>query len=119
MLFRFGVNLNGNFDDWKWKLGKARYKSRKLPSFDDEVDELRFTLFNAIHEIFEQGADQALRRTEASQEAIESRKTELDYQGGTETEELSEDERKALEPMEKVTTEGIPPASTPEEAPAG
>ena len=119
MLFRFGVNLNGNFDDWKWKLGKARYKSRKLPSFEDEVDELRFTLFNAIHEIFEQGADQALRRTEASQEAIESRKTELDYQGGTETEELSEDERKALETMEKVTTEGVAPASTPEEAPAG
>lgn len=119
MLFRFGVNLNGNFDDWKWKLGKARYKNRKLPSFEDEVDELRFTLFNAIHKIFEQGADQALRRTEASQEAIESRKTELDYQGATETEELSEEERKALETLEKVTTEGVAPAGEPEEAPAG
>jgi len=106
MLFRFGVNLKGTFSDWKWTLAKAKYRSTKLPSFDDQVDELRFTLFGAIHNIFEQGADQAIRGTEASQEAIENRKTELDYTPDPQTEELSESEIKTLETLEKAAAEG-------------
>ena len=111
MLFRFGVNLRGTFADWKWKLGKAKYKSTKLPSFDDEVDELRFKLFSAIHNIFEQGADQAFRSTEASQEAIENRKTELDYSPDPQTEDLSEGELKTLESLEKAASEGAAAAT--------
>ncbi|MGN0202754.1 MAG: hypothetical protein ACI399_07620 [Candidatus Cryptobacteroides sp.] len=95
---RFGVNLNGCFDDWKWKIGKARYKSTKIPLFDDEVDALRHNLMTAIHSIFDKGVEDALRRNEASQAAIESKKAEIEYANG-ETDELSGAEKTLWETL--------------------
>ena len=101
--FKFGINLNGSFDDWKWKLGKTKYKSRNIPLFDDQVNSLTLNLTNAIHNIFEKGVEQALKQTELSQEAIENKKKEIDY-SSTLTEDLSADEKKALAVLEKVAT---------------
>ena len=101
--FKFGINLNGTFDDWKWKLGKTKYKSRNIPLFDDQVNSLTLNLTNAIHNIFEKGVEQALKQTELSQEAIENKKKEIDY-SSTLTEDLSADEKKALAVLEKVAT---------------
>ena len=101
--FKFGINLNGTFDDWKWKLGKTKYKSRNIPLFDDQVNSLTLNLTNIIHNIFEKGVEQAIRQTELSQEAIENKKKELDYSDSL-TEDLSADEKKALEVLERVTT---------------
>ena len=93
--FRFGVNLKGSFDDWRWKLGKAKYKSVKIPLFDDEIDGLRLNLVSSIHNIFDRGIEQAIRRNEEAQQAIEEKKAEVDY-SVEETEELSEEEKKLL-----------------------
>jgi len=101
--FKFGINLNGTFDNWKWKLGKTKYKSRNIPLFDDQVNSLTLNLTNIIHNIFEKGVEQAIRQTELSQEAIENKKKELDYSDSL-TEDLSADEKKALEVLERVTT---------------
>ena len=100
--FKFGINLDGSFEDWRWKLGKTKYKSRNIPLFDKQVDGLRINLVNAIHNIFEKGVEQALKQTELSQEAIESRKKELDYSASL-TEELSAEEQKTLQVLESVT----------------
>lgn len=96
--FRFGVNLGGTFDSWRWKLGKAKYKSVKVPLFDDEIDGLRLNLVSSIHNIFDRGIEQAMRRNEEAQQAIEEKKAEVDY-SVEETEELSADEKKALETL--------------------
>lgn len=100
--FKFGINLDGSFEDWRWKLGKTKYKSRNIPLFDKQVDGLRINLVNAIHNIFEKGVEQALKQTELSQEAIESKKKELDYSASL-TEELSSEEQKTLQVLESVT----------------
>ena len=109
--FRFGVNMKGTFDTWKWYLGKARYKSTKIPLFDEQIDGLRLNLVNSIHNIFNRGVEQAILQNEKSQEAIEERKAEISY-SAEETEELSESELKTLETLETI---GTPPEeeSTP------
>jgi hypothetical protein len=102
--FRFGVNLKGSFAKWGWKLGKAKYKNSNLPSFDDQVDELRLTLVNSIHNIFKSGVDQAMLRTEQSQEAIEQKKTQLDYSSDALTDSLSTSEKGIMKTLEKIAS---------------
>ena len=97
--FRFGVNLDGTFSDWKWKLGKAKFKNTDIPLFDDEIDGLRLNLVNSIHNIFDRGIDQAIKRNEESQQAIEDKKAEVSY-SAEQTEELSEQEKEKLENYE-------------------
>ena len=99
--FRFGVNLNGNFDDWRWKLGKAKFKSTTIPLFDDEIDGVRLNLVNAIHNIFNRGVEQAMLQNEKAQEAVEEKKAEISY-SSEETEELSAEEQQTLETLEKT-----------------
>ena len=101
--FKFGVNLNGTFDDWRWKLGKTKYKNRRIPLFDDQVNSLKLNLTTAIHNIFEKGVEQAIKQTEQSQEAIEQRKKALEYSSAL-TGDLSEEEKKTIDALEKVTT---------------
>lgn len=100
--FKFGINLNGSFDDWKWKLGKTKYKSRNIPLFDDQINNLMLNLTNAIHNIFERGVEQAIRQNELSQKAIEAKKKELEYSASL-TDELSAEEKKALQTIEALT----------------
>ena len=97
--FRFGVNLGGNFADWRWKLGKAKFKSTKIPLFDDEIDGLRLNLVSSIHNIFDRGIEQAIRRNEEAQKVIEEKKAEMDYSAEEQTGELSESMIKELEAM--------------------
>ena len=94
--FGFGVNLGGTFSDWRWKLGKAKFKSTKIPLFDEEIDGVRLNLVGSIHNIFNRGVEQALLQNEKAQEAVEEKKAEVAYSSG-ETEELSESEQKSLE----------------------
>lgn len=101
--FKFGVNLDGSFDDWKWKLGKTKYRSRNIPLFDDQVNKLMLNLTDAIHSIFEKGVEQAIKQNEMSQKAIETRKTELEYSASL-TEDLSSEEEKTIQTLESVTS---------------
>lgn len=100
--FRFGVNVKGDFDNWGWYLGKAKYKSRSVPLFDDDVDEVRFSLLSAIHNIFDDGVDSALERTRQAQAVIEEKKSELDFIPDDQTEGLDSKELEALETLGKI-----------------
>ena len=102
--FKFGVNMGGNFDAWKWKLGKAKFKSTKIPLFDNEIDDVRLNLVNSIHNIFNRGVEQAMIQHEKAQEAVEEKKTEIAY-SAEETEELSTIEQKALEALGEAVGE--------------
>ena len=102
--FKFGVNLKGMFSDWRWKLGKAKFKSTKIPLFDDQVDGVRVNLVNSIHNIFERGVEQAIKQNEQAQAAIESKKAAESY-SAEETEELTEAEKQELNAAEAVKAE--------------
>lgn len=79
LLFKFGINLSGNFDDWKFRLGKAKYRSaKKVPAFTKVIDQTTLNLTNSIHNIFEKGVDAAVAENNSLQ-AISDYKQSLGY----------------------------------------
>jgi hypothetical protein len=92
MLFRFGVDFYGqDFDNLKFRLGKAKYKSANVPAFSAQIDETRFNLSSSIRNIFEKGVDNAIAEHQR-QEAITEHKNAIGYIEAVdmEMEELSE-----------------------------
>ena len=41
--FRFGINIFGNFDKWKFRIGKAQYKSTNVPVFTARAHAMQIT----------------------------------------------------------------------------
>lgn len=64
--FKFGLNLFGNFSDWKYRVGKARYKNTNIPVFTAQVDTMRINLATSIRDIFRKGVDIAVRENAES-----------------------------------------------------
>lgn len=72
LLFKFGINLFGDFDNWKWRLGKAQYRnSKKVPAFTKVIDQSTLNLTSSIHNIFEKGVDAAIAENEAQKNIAE------------------------------------------------
>lgn len=105
MVFKIGVDLYGpDFDSMKFKIGKAKYKNKKLPVFTAVIDETKINLVKSIRNIYERGVDIAIKENE-EQAAIESLKKEIGYVNAAEQnmEELSAEEQKQLEEGEDDT----------------
>ena len=83
--FKFGINLKGNFDDWNYRLCRAKYKSTELPAYTSQIDDIQINLATSIKDIFRKGVDLALRETTS---AAHSLKTDSEK----EDEALSSDE---------------------------
>ncbi len=99
MVFKVGVDLYGpDFDSMKFKIGKAKYKNKKLPVFTAVIDETKINLVESIRNIYERGVDIAIRQNE-EQAAIENLKKEIGYVNAAEQnmEELSAEEQEQLE----------------------
>ena len=79
MLFKFGVDLYGSdFDNLKYRLGKAKYKSTDVPVFSAEIDETRLNLSSSIRNIFDKGVDNVIAEHQ-KQEAITEHKKTIGY----------------------------------------
>lgn len=76
--FRLGIDLSGNFDDFKFRIGKAKYKSTDVPVFSSVIDQTRINLRESIRDIFRQGVDKAVRENE-QQKLIDDYKKKIDY----------------------------------------
>ena len=99
LLIRVGVDVYGqDFDNMKFKIGKPKYKSEKVPVFTAVIDETRINLAESIRNIFEKGVEAAIEENER-QEAITDLRNELGYVNAVdqESEELTEEEMKKLE----------------------
>lgn len=106
-LFRLGIDLSGkDFDNMKFRIGKAKYKSTRVPVFSKVIDETKINLLGAIKGIFEKGVDVAVKENE-KQEAIEKLKSEIGYVNAVdqELEALSEAEQKEMEEAEAKEAE--------------
>lgn len=100
-LFRLGVDVYGDdFDNWKFKIGKPKYKNANVPVFSSVIDETKVSLVKSINEIFRKGVDAAVKAN--SLEAVNEHKKRLNYVRATdlELEELSEEEKKQFEAEE-------------------
>ena len=82
----------------KFKIGKAKYKNKKLPVFTAVIDQTKINLVESIRNIYERGVDIAIKENQ-EQEAIENLKKEIGYVNAAEQtmEDLSAEEQKQLE----------------------
>lgn len=96
--FRVGIDLSGNFDDFKFRIGKPKYKSADVPVFSQVIDETRINLRESIQDIFRQGIDRAVSEN-AQQKLIRDYKRRIDYREAVDEQldSLSAEEQARLE----------------------
>ena len=98
--FKFGIDLYGDFDDFKYKFRNARYKFDTLPDYSAKVNELRTNLINSIRNVFDTGAEKAIKENIKGKEMIESARASIEA-GLSESGELSTKEIQEIEKNEK------------------
>ena len=106
-LIRLGIDLHGpDFDNFKFKIGKAKYKTTKVPVFTAVIDDARINLLSSIKGIFEKGVEAAISENE-QQAAINEHKKSIGYVNAVdmELEALSEKEQAELANEEKADEE--------------
>ncbi len=99
VLIKFGVDLWGNFDDWKFSLCKPRYKSLNVPAFSTVIDEGRISLSRSISSIFNIGAEQVISDNHVSQQ-LQQQKQQQGYTTEGARQELSAEEMAKLKEQE-------------------
>lgn len=107
LIFKFGVDLSGTFDNWKFRLGRAKYRNaKKVPVFSSVIDKSRVSLTESIHNIFYKGVDTAIKENEA-QTDINAFKEKTGYVQAVEMplDTLSLKETKRMKEMEEQSAE--------------
>ena len=96
--FRVGIDLSGTFDDFKFRIGKPKYKSAAVPVFSEVIDDTRINLRESIQDIFRRGVDNAIRENRRNR-FIEERRRELGYKSAVDQQldSLSPEEKAVLE----------------------
>ena len=108
-LVKLGVDLYGNnFDDMKFKIGKAKYKSEDVPVFSTVIDKRKINLLQSIRGIFDKGVDNAIQENRAST-AMDEFIKKIGYVRAIDQqlEGLSEEEEKKLNAEETTQGENI------------
>lgn len=101
-LIRLGIDLYGtDFDHLKFKIGKAKYKSEKVPVFSTVIDQTKINLLSSIKGIFEKGIEAAIKENE-DLDLINRHRKATNYVNATDVklEELSDQEQQELENAE-------------------
>jgi hypothetical protein len=58
-LILFGINMYGTLDNWRFSLGRARYRDGKVPAFTQQMDSVQVNIGRSIRDIFKVGVDNA------------------------------------------------------------
>jgi hypothetical protein len=98
-LIRLGIDLSGpDFDNMKFKIGKAKYKTTNVPVFTAVIDQTKINLTKSIKGIFEKGVDAAVKENN-KQGMIADFKKKINYINAVDQklEALSEEEQKQME----------------------
>ena len=98
-LIKLGMDIYGpDFDNMKFKIGRAKYKNRDVPVFSTVIDNTKVNLVESIRNIFDKGVDAAIDENKRMS-AIEEHKKSIGYVQAVDQklEELSADEQKQFE----------------------
>ena len=104
IILRIGLNMSGpDYDHMKFRVGKAQYRIKKMPSFTSAIEQTKSELKQSIYNIFETGVDKTIDRRDM-QTLISERQNEIGYVNAAEVEieELSAQEQSMLEESEKA-----------------
>ena len=113
-LVRLGIDLYGDdFDDMKFKIGKAKYKNTNVPVFSAIIDHSRVNLLESIKGIFDAGMENNLKKGGFMSNIFDYKKS-IGYVQAVdqELEALSEEEQKQLEADQTNDTPEDPSAGT-------
>jgi len=87
-LIRFGINLYGTLDNWRFSLGRARYKEGRVPVFTQQLDTVQYNIAEGIRNIFQSGVrhvhdynleQERLRAFEDDEVLTPEEQREIDY----------------------------------------
>ncbi|MBQ9548220.1 MAG: hypothetical protein IJV01_03560 [Bacteroidales bacterium] len=76
---RFGVNVYGSLDKWRFSLGRSKYRNGKVPVFTQELDAIQINILDAIKNIYNRGVENAMEQTARSQRELEKKRLEVGY----------------------------------------
>jgi hypothetical protein len=102
LLVRLGLNISGpDYDHMKFKLGKAQYRIKKMPSFTEVIDQTKEDMKYSIQHIFETGIEQTIANRDMQSHVIRHQGA-IGYINAAELEleELSEEEANQMEGSE-------------------
>jgi hypothetical protein len=97
--FRFGINVFGSFDNWKYRLTRARYKNTNVPVFTQQLDTVRRNLVYSIHNIFARGVELAMKENASAKSMIDRQKTAVGYNPDAPVDTLSAAEKHQMDSL--------------------
>ena len=50
---KMGINISGNMEDFKFRIGKAKFKDTNLPVYSKMIDSTRVNLLEQIKDIYQ------------------------------------------------------------------
>jgi hypothetical protein len=101
---KLGVDIYGpDFDNMKFKVGKAKYRSSDVPVFSSVIEETKINLLKAIRNIFEKGVDATISENLRQSAILDEHKQKIGYVRAVDMqmEELSEKEKKEMDNAQK------------------
>src|SRR5574344_718272 len=71
-LIRFGINLFGYLDNWRFSLGRAKFSEGHLPAYTQEIDTVQVNIANSIRNIFDKGINEVVRYNDNSLHGLQT-----------------------------------------------
>ena len=90
--FRFGINIFGNLEKWRFSLGLNKYRGGRVPSFTADLDTMQVNLLDVIRNVYDRGVQGAMNQMALENKRMEKAKMLNSYTGAPSDEMLSKEE---------------------------
>lgn len=90
--FRFGINIFGNLDKWRFSLGRNKYRGGRVPSFTADLDTMQVNLLDVIRNVYDRGVQSAMDQMARENKRLEKAKMLNSYTGAPSEEFLNKEE---------------------------
>ena len=90
--FRFGIDIYGNLEKWRFSLGRNKYRGGRVPSFTADLDTMQVNLLDVIRNVYNRGVENAMEQMARENKRLEKAKMLNSYTGAPSEEFLSKEE---------------------------
>ena len=97
--FRFGINIFGTMDDWKFSLGRSKYKNDQVPTFREGLDTMHVNILDGIRNVYKRGVKNAMAQVSVERQRMEAQKTRASYSSEVPNEPMSTRDYMQLDSM--------------------
>lgn len=87
-LIRFGINIFGTTDNWRFRLCFPKYRPGRVPAFSDELDNVHVNITKSIRNIFRDGVEGVRRYNRQSMRNLDRSKDEKGFDPGSDGGEM-------------------------------